>query len=290
MRACPSLALLLLALVLGACNAIEVTKKSSVLDYLYPEGSAALPARDVALTLPLRVGVAFAPTEARADWGDGRLSEVKKQELLGRIVTAFQDHDAIGSVTPVPTLYLKQGGGFANLEQLAATFGLDLMVLLSYDQAQFSETSNWGLTYWTIVGAYVVEGENNQTHTFLDAAVFDIRSRALLFRAAGTDVRGEAATPAAQQAVLRSQSEAGFGSATDDLVVQLGDALRLFGEQAARGNVRGLGTPAIEIRPSADYSGVAQFENGHYVGAVDPGAWLLLGLLLLAGSRARRAA
>jgi len=275
-------------LCLGACNSVEVVKRSSVLDYLYPEGTPAVPATDVQLTLPLRVGVAFAPGESRLDGGDGRLSDVKKQQLLGRIVAAFQDHDAIGSVTPVPTLYLKSGGGFANLEQLAATFGLDIMVLLSFDQAQFSETSNWGLTYWTIVGAYVVEGENNQTHTFLDAAVFDIRSHALLFRAAGTDIRGDSATPAELQDVMRQQSEAGFSNATDDLVVQLGEALAAFSAQAATGTVRGLGTPAIEIRPSVEYSGVAQFENGHYVGTVDGAPWILMGLLVVGGWMARR--
>ncbi len=35
------------------------------------------------------------------------------------------------------------------------------------------------------MGAYVVKGEKNETRTLMDAVVYDIRSRALLFRASG---------------------------------------------------------------------------------------------------------
>ncbi len=46
-----------------------------------------------------------------------------------------------------------------------------------YDQVQFTGEGLLSLTYWTIVGAYLVPGEKNETKTMLDAAVFYIASR-----------------------------------------------------------------------------------------------------------------
>ncbi len=296
MRLSPlALCVLLLALLpASGCGTMSVRKTTNVLDFLYPEGTPALPPQQVTLTLPLRVGLAFAPggkeTLGPGGFGiapGGLITETKKQELLERIAAAFRARDAIASVEPVPSLYLKPAGSFANLEQLATALGLNVVVLLSYDQAQFNETSNWSLTYWTLVGAYVVKGENNQTHTFVDAAVYDIPSRALLFRAAGADVRGSSATPIESSEAIRAESDAGFEAATDALIENLSAGLEAFSRQAASGTVRGQGTPAIEVKPSAEYSGVARFEGGRYVGALGP-LDLAFAVLVLAALRVRR--
>jgi rhombotail lipoprotein len=294
--------LALVVLVTGLCSGcgtIAVRKTSNVLDYLYPEGTPALPARDVTITLPLRVGVAFAPAgkPARAgvgSWVDastmgGHVTEAQKQKLLERIAEAFRERDYITSVDPIPSVYLKAGGSFANLDQLASALGVNVVVLLSYDQAQFNETTNWSITYWTLVGAYVVKGENNQTQTFVDAAVYDIASRALLFRTAGTDVRGSKATPVETPEAMRLQGDASLEGAVDDLIVNLSAGLKAFGEQAAKGTVRGQGTPAIEVTAAPGYSGVARFENGRYTGALGVPELVLLGLLAVAAGAARRA-
>lgn len=289
-------ALLVLGLVaLCGCGTIAVRKTSNVLDFLYPEGSPAIPPRDVTLTLPLRVGLAFAPagsaTRAGASgWIDatamgGELGEAQKQELLERIAAAFRDRDYIASVDPVPSLYLSPGGSFENLDRLAQSLGLNVIVLLSYDQAQFNDTTNWSLTYWTVVGAYVVKGEDNQTQTFVDAAVYDIPSRTLLFRTGGSDVRGGKSTPIETPEAIRREGAASFEAAVDDLIANLAAGLERFGEQAASGRVRGEGTPAIEVKAAPGYSGVARFENGRYTGALGP---LELGLLALLGLAAAR--
>jgi len=53
--------------------------------------------------------------------------------------------------------------------------------LISYDQTQFTDQGVLTLAYWTIVGAYVVQGEKNDTQTMVDAVVYDIPSRKMLF-------------------------------------------------------------------------------------------------------------
>ncbi len=47
-------------------------------------------------------------------------------------------------------------------------YDIDVIALVSYDQVQFTDGSFLSLTYWTIVGAYVVAGEKNDTSTMLD--------------------------------------------------------------------------------------------------------------------------
>jgi rhombotail lipoprotein len=285
----------------SACGTISVTKTSNVLDYLYPEGTSAIAGRDVEITLPLRVGLAFAPsgdvarTGASGSWVDptamgAAITETQKQHLLERIAEAFRDRDFIASVDPIPSLYLKAGGSFQNLDQLAAALGVNVVVLLSYDQSQFNETSNWSMTYWTAVGMYVVKGENNQTQTFVDAAVYDIASRALLFRTAGSDVRGSKATPVETAEAFRRQSGEGFDAAIDDLISNLDEGLKLFGEQAKTGTVRGQGTPAIEVKAAPGYAGVVEFEQGRYSGAFGPIELALLGMLAASACLVRRSA
>ena len=43
---------------------------------------------------------------------------------------------------------------------------------MSYDQVQNSFHNNRSLAYWTIVGAYFVRGDRNETHTLLDVGAF----------------------------------------------------------------------------------------------------------------------
>ena len=159
--------------------------KSSALEFLYPAtAAAASEPSDVSLNIPLRVGVAFAPGPASTE---DPFTEVQKQALLSRIEEAFESKDFVQSIDVIPSHYLSPGGSFANLDRLATAFGIDLIGLVSYDQRQFSETTGKSWTYLTIVGAYVVKGEKNETRTVMDAVIYDIPSRTLLFRAAGSN-------------------------------------------------------------------------------------------------------
>ena len=64
-------------------------------------------------------------------------------------------------------------------------FGVDIMALVSYDQIHFTDSNAMAMLYWTIVGAYLVHGDEYDIKTLLDISVFDVASRKLLFRAPG---------------------------------------------------------------------------------------------------------
>jgi rhombotail lipoprotein len=102
------------------------------------------------------------------------------------------------------------------------------MALISYDQVQFTDQDFLSLTYWTIVGAYIVPGEKNDTHTMLDTVVFDVKSRKLLFRAPGVNHIKGRATPANLSEQLRLDSTAGFDASAKEMIVNLDQQLALF--------------------------------------------------------------
>jgi rhombotail lipoprotein len=110
-------------------------------------------------------------------------------------------------------------------------YGIDVIALLSYDQAQFTDEGLMSITYWTIVGAYVIPGEKNDTHTMLDAVIYDIKSRKMLFRAPGTAHTKGVATPANLGEQLRADSNRGFSSAAKALIINLDEQLALFREK-----------------------------------------------------------
>jgi rhombotail lipoprotein len=253
---------LLLASLAAGCFTTRVAthQSSSALDFLYPQGRVdATTAVDVALHLPLRVGLAFAPREDRED----PITEAQKQALLGKVAAAFKAHKGVGHLEVVPSVYLKRGGGFANLDQLSRALGLDLMVLLSYDQAQFTESTRASWTYLTVVGPLLIEGEKNDTRTVMDAVVYDIPSHALLFRAAGESTVNGSSSPLNESRKRRLYAGQGFDQATPVLIANLNKALAEFEEQAKNGTVRGPGTPAVAMyNPEGKRVNRAAYGNG----------------------------
>lgn len=291
-------AILAVAVVLAttACGTTrQFQARSSALEYLYPRGVDARPPADVTLRLPVRVGVAFAP--ARPAYQD-RFTASQKQALLERVAAAFRGGQGIGSVEVIPPGYLTlppapppaagappEGDGFVELDRVKAAFGIDLVALISYDQMQFSETGRSSWAYWTIVGAYVIKGEKNETRTLMDAVVYDVPSRALLFHASGNSTVAAAATPVDVDRVLRQHSEEGFDTATTDLIANLGTAFGQFQQQAATGTVRGPGTPAVAmLGPDGlptQGDGTDGTDGSGAVGAVELAGAALLMLLAL---------
>ena len=168
----------------------------------------------------------------------------------------------------IPSAYLTPGGSFTNLSQIQTMYGIDVIALVSYDQVQFTDAGVLSLSYWTIVGAYVVSGEKNDTSTLLDTVVYDISSRKMLFRAPGTSKVEGRATPVNLSEELRADSIAGFEKAADNMTRNLQSQLEAFKEKIkeAPANVK------ISHRPG--YSG------GGSVGLV-----VLLSLLLMASVR-----
>ncbi len=278
-----------------ACSGIRrpTRRTNSALDFLYPHQSfvGSQPAQDVVLQLPVRVGLAFAPNQNEQS---DPITEEEKQVLLNRVAAAFKAHQEIGSLKVVPSPYLEPGGSFPNLDQIRASLGVDLIVLLSYDQEQFTDrTRASSLTYFTIVGPLLIDGEKNETRTVIDAVIYDIRSRALLFRAAGDSaVKGRSSLYNVDRKRRRFAAE-GFAKATDHLIASLDTALAQFQEQALQGTVQGPGTPAIamydphgkRITPRRESGGGGGGGGGGAFGFAELSMGLLLGLALLSGLR-----
>lgn len=234
-----------LAIASVGCVSSPQQIRSSALDFLYPaETPAAAPAREVTLRLPARVGVGFAPP-ASGYWG--RLSAEQRRALLETVADSFRERKSIGAVEVVPSSYLPPKGGFASVDRAARALGFDVLALVSFDQFQVNETTHASIGYWTLIGAYLIPGERSETHTLLEAAVYDVKSRVLLFHAAGSSRSREWATPVSLDRELRKAADEGFEEATAELIGGVQTALTAFGKQADTGTVRGRGTPAIRL-------------------------------------------
>jgi rhombotail lipoprotein len=214
----------------GGQPATRTGASSSVVEFLYPDGavppkpSGELPV----LRLPIKVGLAFVPgTQGRA----GPLSEPQKLDLLEGVRTKFESEDYVTEIVVIPEAYLRGASGFDALDRAARLYGLDVMALVSYDQLSTSSEKSSSFWYWTIVGAYLVEGTRNEVQTLVDTAVFDIPSRTLLFRSAGTDRVVKDATMVGSPQQLREVQAASLGRATEDMTKNLQAELATFKER-----------------------------------------------------------
>lgn len=228
-----SLVVLMLAALAGCASMFGggysgARQAGSIVDYLYPNAKEppALQQSVTYLRPPVRVGIAFTPSV-----GYGSLPEAEKTRLLERVRGAFTQYSFIGNIEIIPTSYLRPRGGFDNLEQAARMFNVDVVALVSYDQVRFNDTNSLAVLYWTIVGAYVVKGDKYDVQTLLDAAVFDVKSRKLLFRAPGTSQVKGTATMAGFSEKARAAQEEGYRQAVDQLIPNLKDALADFRER-----------------------------------------------------------
>jgi rhombotail lipoprotein len=276
-KPCLIIVLLVSAAVFCGCATFGIRshhRATSVMKFLYPNDSERVesPAIPV-LSLPLKVGVAFVPVEdSKTGRGfyfpasDATVNEAQKLELMREVSKHFKKYPFVKSIELIPTAYLRPAGSFANLDQLRTMFGVDVIALLSYDQVQFTDEGLLSLSYWTIVGAYIIEGEKNDTRTMLDAVVYDVASRKMLFRAPGTSHIEGAATPVNLSEELRRDSQAGFEAAATNLVTALEFQLAEFKDR---------------VKQAPDEIKVVHKVG--YAGALGPLEAVLLGGMTLAG-------
>ena len=237
-------------------------RSSSVVAYLYPDQTDPLPPTSIpVLRIPLRVGILFVPSAPRNargfDPGSAGFSEAQKARLLERVAQEFRGRDFIESIEIVPSSYLRPGGGFANVEQLRNLLRIDVVVLVAYDQVQFTSENFLSLTYWTIVGAYIFHGNKNDTQTLMEAAVYDIPSRHLLFRAPGVSQTQAGAASVYLAENLRHDSAQGLELATDDLIKNLKTQLEDF-----RARAKEAPDTVAKIERKPGYRGAGSFEAG----------------------------
>ena len=243
-----------LVLLLTACASWfpqgGTKQTGSIVDYLYPDAKEP-PQMQPSVTYlrpPVRVGIAFVPG---GGWGAG-LPEAEKTKLLDRVKASFAQYGYIGSIDVIPTQYLRSRGGFANLEQVGRMFNVEVVALLSYDQVQFNDTNALSVLYWTIVGAYIIHGDQYDIQTMVDASVFDVSSRKLLFRAPGTSqVKGSASLAGFSERSRTARID-GYNKAVEELIPQLQSELQSFKER-----IKSDSSYRIENKPG--YSGGGDF-------------------------------
>lgn len=238
---------LLVAATVTGCGSMAMKQSkqnASLVDYVYSGQQAPdkVPHASITeLNVPLRIGVAVVPGTADPKFG---ISEVEQIRWLTQIKAVLEKHSYVGEVTIVPTSYLKNGGGFDNLRQVAKLFNVDEMALVSYDQTQYSEPGNLSLMYWTGIGAYVVPGDHYDIHTVLETAVFDVKTEKLLFRAPATStVKGSATWVGFVERSRQARSQ-GFDKAFRQLVPNIDRALQNFHIQARNDPAYRLTSPA----------------------------------------------
>ncbi len=232
-----------LVLLLVGCASTQSRYYSSAVDFLYPDKKEPVEKPGIpVMKIPMKVGIAFVPDAGRYGrsrnfWqsfaGAGRsnafkMTENQKTKLMKQVSDYFRKYPFIGSIEIIPSPYLKPKGSFANLDQIRTMYGIDAIALISVDQVQFTDEGVASFLYWTVIGAYTIPGEKNTTHTMMDAVVYDIKSRKMLFRAPGlSEVRGSS-TPVNISEELRKDSQEGFQIAAKDMIKNLDEQLASF--------------------------------------------------------------
>lgn len=229
-------AALIVALALGGCAGMSKESKqrqaASMLSFLFP-GSSDLPQPSEAvavINVPFRIGVAFVPDSG----GDAqfRLSEADRLKLAGQVRDAFARYPFVRDITAIPSMYLEPGGGFANLDRIASLLGVDAIALVSYDQVQHADSTSLSFLYWTLIGAYVIPGDEYDVLTVVETAVFDIKSRRLLLRASGSSNLKGSATLIGFSGASREARVKSFEEAVGQMITGLHGEVKSFRERA----------------------------------------------------------
>lgn len=228
----------------GCAEPRTVHRQSNLLDYLYPpERGKAEPAPlppNAKLHVPMKVGVAFVPSQGGSWRGQGVLEPGQEAPLVEVITKAFRGKPWISELKPIPSAYLMPRGGFDNLAAVSRMYDVDVVALVSVDQIQYTDPKWYSFAYYTIIGAYVLRGDKNDTRTLIDAAVFDPASRTFLLRAPGTSEVKGSSTYASREVMLRENAKQGLELAMVDLARNLDKAVDDFKTEVQagkRGNV-----------------------------------------------------
>jgi rhombotail lipoprotein len=258
------------AMMFGQATQRQSHNSSSLVEFLYPHGRVPPAENQIPeLRVPLRVGLAFLPTQDGAG-----PTAAQREELLERIRQRFADRKFVTEIVTIPDYYLRDNRGFGGLQSVQRLYAIDIMALVSYDQVTNTDENDWSLGYLTIVGAYVLKGNHHDVATLVDLAVVDPVTQSLILRAGGTDTRNRNTTLVDREREMRESSAVGFANATTQMIDNFDVALTKFEAdvRAGKANVR-----------------VAKRESGGRAGGGGSFGPLALGvLLILLGARRSR--
>lgn len=218
-----------LTLYLGCAEAGSVRtvhRQSNLATYLFGGNAPQHPLQKIPLTLPARVGVAFVP----GDPGTENIPDTTRKEVVEAVRSQFAKHGRyVAGAQNIPSMYLTPKGGVNNLEQVARQFDVDVIVLLGASQFQKHERNSLAAFLdVTIIGAFVIPGNTVDTSTVLEAAVYHVPSRALIFRSDGTDRQQSRSTRFGSSSAAQNDAVSSIEEASKKLVASIADALVKF--------------------------------------------------------------
>jgi len=272
---------LALLMALGCNTPQTTTRRSSLMDYLYPkQQNAPVPnPAGARLKLPLKLGIAFVPGGSSSWRVQNLMAPGQEKPLLDVVKQSFKDKPWVADIKLVPSTYLRTGGGFENMDQVARMYGVDVMALVSVDQIQYTDPRWYSVTYLSVVGAYVLPGDANDTRTLIDAAVYDVASHTFLLRAPGQSQMKGSSTWAHREVQLREHSAKGLQLAMTDLAKNLDAEVASFKAEIASGDRKD-----VDV---VDRQGVSLRQSGgkNFGGSF---GWIeALGALLILGAAVR---
>jgi len=228
------ISLILMVISLSSCSMfghekVRHSKTTSLVNFLYPSGKIPDDLSSPVLRLPLRVGLAYIPENTI----NSHIEPAIKLELLNTIKRQFEGLRYIQNIQIIPQMYLGQGQGQNQLLQIQQLYQLDVIALVSYDQIVNRKENLLAITYLTIVGNYIFPGSHFNVSTLLDMALIDLKTKRLLFRAAGSHgSKGATAEAYTRHQYDRHQND-DFSVAMDMLKINLSYELQAF-EQRLR--------------------------------------------------------
>lgn len=217
-------------------------RESNLAAYLFGGTQPSSPAQKVPLTLPARVGVAFVP----GDPATAPIPETTRKEVMDSVRAELARHTKyVASTQAIPSSYLRPKGGISDLEQVARQFEVDVIVLLAANQFQRNERNSLAAFLdLTVIGYFALPGTTVDTATVLEAAVYHVPSRALIFRADGAAETSSLATGYGTEGRKQRDAVTSISGASKKLVTSIAEALLKF-EKFDVAN-------AEEIRPQAE--------------------------------------
>ncbi len=257
--------IILMPLVLMGGCATSTDYRTSTVQFLYSDKKKASETVQIPiLSLPIKVGIAFVPETGQYQASDGRrllptlssLTENDKMSLMEEIGGQLRKYEFVKSVVQIPSDYMFTDGGFDNLERVRTTFNVDVITLVSFNQSQFVDKDISAIAYLTVIGAFLVPGEKNETHTVLDAVCYHIPSRKMILGATGSSDIKSRATPLNILDQVREDSLEGFRQANKNLSVNFDQQLALLGSKICNS------TGGFEIMCEPGYAGIGSLKRG----------------------------
>lgn len=151
------------------------------------------------------------------------ITEKEKFDIMNKIAKNFKKYSFLESIEIIPSTYMRRNGSFNNLDQIKRLYDIDVIALILFDQTEFINETYLSFTYWTIIPA-----TKNDMHTMLDATVYDIESRKMLFWAPGFHQGTSRSTLIGIDEEKRNNSIISFYKASDELIINMEKELEIL--------------------------------------------------------------